>query len=136
MVWQKLEICDFDDVPLLWPRLRQAEYQLQESYFSVLVKKEQLEEKMRGIREMKCRAVTCKKVVLAVAHRPAATAASNKLVFGFFPLQCSYTYFKPADRCVELNHDLRWHDAVKRFFRCPCGQRAIALDRLPNKHCG
>lgn len=40
----------------------QAEYQLQERYFNVLVKKEQLEEKMRGIREMKCRAVTCRKV--------------------------------------------------------------------------
>lgn len=36
---------------------------------------------------------------------------------------------------MEQNHDLRWHDAVKRFFKCPCGQRAIALDRLPNKHC-
>lgn len=43
--------------------LRQAEYQLQESYFNILVKKEQMEEKMRGIREMKCRAVTCKKVI-------------------------------------------------------------------------
>ncbi|XP_045928561.1 protein MCM10 homolog [Micropterus dolomieu] len=89
--------------------LQAAEYQLQERYFDALVKKEQLEEKMKGIREMKCRAVTCKK--------------------------CSYTYFKPADRCVEQNHDLRWHDAMKRFFKCPCGQRAIALDRLPNKHC-
>ncbi|XP_044042345.1 protein MCM10 homolog isoform X2 [Siniperca chuatsi] len=89
--------------------LQAAEYQLQERYFDALVKKEQMEEKMKGIREMKCRAVTCKK--------------------------CSYTYFKPADRCVEQNHDLRWHDAMKRFFKCPCGQRAIALDRLPNKHC-
>ncbi|KAK2858790.1 hypothetical protein Q5P01_003410 [Channa striata] len=89
--------------------LQAAEYQLQERYFDALVKKEQMEEKMKGIREMKCRAVTCKK--------------------------CSYTYFKPADRCVEENHDLRWHDAVKRFFKCPCGQRAIALDRLPHKHC-
>lgn len=52
-----------------------------------------------------------------------------------FCLQCNYTYFKPADRCVEQNHHLRWHDATKRFFKCPCGQRAIALDRLPNKHC-
>uniref|UniRef100_A0A3P8UEL7 Protein MCM10 homolog n=1 Tax=Amphiprion percula TaxID=161767 RepID=A0A3P8UEL7_AMPPE len=82
---------------------------LQERYFNALVKKEQMEENMRGIREMKCRAVTCRK--------------------------CSYTYFKPADRCVEENHDLRWHDALKRFFKCPCGQRAIALDRLPHKHC-
>ncbi|KAL6117022.1 mcm10 [Pungitius sinensis] len=90
--------------------LQAAEYQLQESYFDPLVKKEQMEEKMKAIREMKCRAVTCKK--------------------------CSYTYFKPADRCVEENHNLRWHDATKRFFKCPCGQRAIALDRLPNKTCG
>ncbi|KAM3587519.1 uncharacterized protein V6R79_007873 [Siganus canaliculatus] len=89
--------------------LQAAEYQLQERYFDVLVKKEQMEEKMKGIREMKCRAVTCKK--------------------------CNYTYFKPADRCVEQNHELRWHDAVKRFFKCACGQRAIALDRLPHKHC-
>ncbi|XP_029969373.1 protein MCM10 homolog [Salarias fasciatus] len=89
--------------------LQAAEYQLQERYFDALVKKEQMEEKMRGVREMKCRAVTCRK--------------------------CSYTYFKPADRCVAENHDLRWHDALKRFFRCPCGQRAIALDRLPHKHC-
>ncbi|KAG8005804.1 Protein MCM10-like protein, partial [Nibea albiflora] len=89
--------------------LQAEEYQIQERYFNALVKKEQMEEKMKGIREMKCRAVTCKK--------------------------CSYTYFKPADRCVEQNHDLRWHDAMKRFFKCPCGQRAIALDRLPNKHC-
>ncbi|XP_056131836.1 protein MCM10 homolog [Lampris incognitus] len=89
--------------------LQAAEYQLQERYFAALVKKEQMEEKMQGIREMKCRAVTCRK--------------------------CKYTYFKPADRCVGENHDLRWHDAVKRFFKCPCGQRAIALDRLPHKHC-
>ncbi|XP_040886150.1 protein MCM10 homolog isoform X3 [Toxotes jaculatrix] len=89
--------------------LQAAEYQLQERYFDALVKKEQMEEKMKDIREMKCRAVTCKK--------------------------CRYTYFKPADRCVEENHDLRWHDALKRFFKCPCGQRAIALDRLPHKHC-
>ncbi|KAK5849109.1 hypothetical protein PBY51_008777 [Eleginops maclovinus] len=89
--------------------LQAAEYQMQESYFDPLVKKEQMEEKMKGIREMKCRAVTCRK--------------------------CKYTYFKPADRCVEENHDLRWHDATKRFFKCPCGQRSIALDRLPNQHC-
>ncbi|XP_075868239.1 protein MCM10 homolog isoform X1 [Nelusetta ayraudi] len=89
--------------------LQAEEYQLQEKYFDVLVKKEQMEEKMKGVREMKCRAVSCKK--------------------------CDYTYFKPADRCVEQNHDLRWHDAVKRFFKCPCGHRAIALDRLPHKHC-
>ncbi|XP_024912963.1 protein MCM10 homolog [Cynoglossus semilaevis] len=89
--------------------LQAAEYQLQERYFDALVKKEQMEEKMKSVREMKCRAVTCK--------------------------NCNYTFFKPADRCVEENHQLHWLDAVKRFFRCPCGQRAIALDRLPHQHC-
>ncbi|XP_061922620.1 protein MCM10 homolog isoform X2 [Entelurus aequoreus] len=89
--------------------LEAAEYQLQERYFDALVKKEQMEDKMRNIREMKCRAVSCK--------------------------ECKYTYFKPADRCVADNHPLHWHDAKKRFFKCPCGQRAIALDRLPHKHC-
>uniref|UniRef100_A0A8C8FS61 Protein MCM10 homolog n=1 Tax=Oncorhynchus tshawytscha TaxID=74940 RepID=A0A8C8FS61_ONCTS len=89
--------------------LQAAEYQQQESYFDPLVKKEAMEDKMRNIREQKCRAVSCKK--------------------------CKYTYFKPADRCVEEKHELLWHDATKRFFKCPCGQRAIALDRLPHKHC-
>uniref|UniRef100_A0A4W5N6J4 Protein MCM10 homolog n=1 Tax=Hucho hucho TaxID=62062 RepID=A0A4W5N6J4_9TELE len=89
--------------------LQAAEYQQQERYFDPLVKKEAMEDKMRNIREQKCRAVSCKK--------------------------CKYTYFKPADRCVEEKHELQWHDATKRFFKCPCGQRAIALDRLPHKHC-
>lgn len=40
----------------------QAEAELQELYFEPLVKKEQLEEKMRNIKEVKCRVVTCKTV--------------------------------------------------------------------------
>ncbi|KAL4660306.1 hypothetical protein GN956_G429 [Arapaima gigas] len=89
--------------------LQAAEVQIQKEYFDPLVKKEQIEEKMRNIREMKCRAVTCK--------------------------TCNYTYFKPLDRCVQDKHEYNWHDAVKRFFKCPCGQRSISLDRLPHKHC-
>ncbi|XP_040199341.1 protein MCM10 homolog [Rana temporaria] len=89
--------------------LKEAEADLQEQYFEPLVKKEQLEEKMRGIREQKCRAVTCK--------------------------TCKYTHYKPLDTCVSENHDFHWHDAVKRFFKCPCGNRTISLDRLPKKPC-
>lgn len=33
-----------------------------QDYFEPLVQKEKLEEKMKSIREMKCRAVTCKTV--------------------------------------------------------------------------
>lgn len=40
----------------------QAEAELQKSYFEPLVKKEQMEEKMRNIREVKCQVVTCRTV--------------------------------------------------------------------------
>ncbi|XP_075064755.1 protein MCM10 homolog [Mixophyes fleayi] len=89
--------------------LKEAEAEIQEQYFEPLVKKEQLEEKMRSIKEQKCRAVTCR--------------------------TCKYTHYKLLDTCVNENHDFHWHDAVKRFFKCPCGNRAISLDRLPRKHC-
>lgn len=89
--------------------LKEAEAELQKSYFEPLVKKEQMEEKMRAIREVKCRVVTCRK--------------------------CAYTHFKPLETCVSEQHNLHWHDGVKRFFKCPCGNRTISLDKLPNKHC-
>ncbi|XP_069084775.1 protein MCM10 homolog [Pleurodeles waltl] len=89
--------------------VKEAEAEQQERYFEPLVKKEQMEEKMRNIKEQKCRAVSCK--------------------------TCNYTHFKPLESCVAQNHDYKWHDAVKRFFKCSCGNRTISLDRLPNKHC-
>ncbi|XP_065121752.1 protein MCM10 homolog [Paramisgurnus dabryanus] len=91
----------------------EIEEKAMQEYFEPLVQKEKMEEKMKSIREMKCRAVTCK--------------------------NCKYTHFKPADRCVEEKHDYHWHDAVKRFFKCPCGQRKICLARMPHgacSHCG
>lgn len=89
--------------------LKEAEAELQECYFEPLVKKEQMEEKMRSIREVKCRVVTCK--------------------------TCAYTHFKPLETCISEQHDYHWHDGLKRFFKCPCGNRSISLDRLPKKHC-
>lgn len=89
--------------------IKEAEAEMQELYFEPLVKKEQMEEKMRNIKEVKCRVVTCK--------------------------TCAYTHFKPSDTCVSEQHDYHWHDGVKRFFKCPCGSRCISLDRLPKKHC-
>nr|2KWQ_A Chain A, Protein MCM10 homolog [Xenopus laevis] len=64
---------------------------------------------MQSIREQSCRVVTCK--------------------------TCKYTHFKPKETCVSENHDFHWHNGVKRFFKCPCGNRTISLDRLPKKHC-
>ncbi|KAM9467704.1 protein MCM10 homolog [Clarias gariepinus] len=87
----------------------EVEEKAMQDYFEPLVQKEKLEEKMKSIREMKCRAVTCK--------------------------TCKYTHFKPAERCVEEKHDYHWHDAIKRFFKCPCGQRKISLSRFPTTAC-
>ncbi|XP_077025517.1 protein MCM10 homolog isoform X2 [Tamandua tetradactyla] len=89
--------------------LKEAEAELQERYFEPLVIKEQMEEKMKSIREVKCRVVTCR--------------------------TCAYTHFKPLETCMAEQHDYHWHDASKRFFKCPCGNRSISLDRLPKKHC-
>ncbi|KAK2495604.1 hypothetical protein MC885_001431, partial [Smutsia gigantea] len=89
--------------------LKEAEAELQEQYFEPLVEKEQMEEKMRNIQEVKCRVVTCK--------------------------TCAYTHFKPLETCIGQQHDYHWHDGIKRFFKCPCGNRSISLDRLPRKHC-
>ncbi|KAF4079705.1 hypothetical protein AMELA_G00181290 [Ameiurus melas] len=87
----------------------EVEEKAMQDYFEPLVQKEKLEEKMKSIRELKCRAVTCK--------------------------TCKYTHFKPAERCIEEKHDYHWHDAVKRFFKCPCGQRKISLSRFPTAAC-
>ncbi|XP_026887887.2 protein MCM10 homolog [Electrophorus electricus] len=87
----------------------EMEEKAMQDYFEPLVQKEKLEEKMKSIREMKCRAVTCR--------------------------TCKYTHFKPAERCVQEKHDYHWHDAVKRFFRCSCGQRKISLGRFPSTAC-
>ncbi|XP_013928245.1 PREDICTED: protein MCM10 homolog [Thamnophis sirtalis] len=89
--------------------LKEFEAEMQERYFEPLVKKEQMEDKMRNIREMKCRVATCK--------------------------TCNYTYFKLLDSCVAEGHAYHWHNGVKRFFKCACGNRAISLDKLPQKHC-
>ncbi|XP_058046437.1 protein MCM10 homolog [Ahaetulla prasina] len=89
--------------------LKEFEAEMQERYFEPLVKKEQMEEKMRSIREVKCRVATCK--------------------------TCNYTYFKLLDSCVAEGHAYHWHNGVKRFFKCACGNRAISLDKLPKKHC-
>ncbi|XP_070611160.1 protein MCM10 homolog isoform X2 [Erythrolamprus reginae] len=89
--------------------LEEFEAEMQERYFEPLVKKEQMEEKMRSIREVKCRVATCK--------------------------TCNYTYFKLLDSCVAEGHNYHWHNGVKRFFKCVCGNRAISLDKLPKKHC-
>ncbi|XP_042562058.1 protein MCM10 homolog isoform X2 [Clupea harengus] len=87
----------------------EMEVKVMQDYFEPLVQKEQMEEKMKSIKEQKCRAITCK--------------------------SCKYTHFKPADRCIQENHDYHWHDAHKRFFKCPCGQRKISLARIPNMAC-
>lgn len=63
------------------------------------------------------------------------TNMTNIRIMRHSVLQCKYTHFKPAERCVEEKHDYHWHDAVKRFFKCPCGQRKISLSRFPTAAC-
>ncbi|XP_035911125.1 protein MCM10 homolog [Anopheles stephensi] len=82
----------------------------QEQYFKSLERKEAMEEKMLNTFKMPCKAVSC--------------------------AQCKYIAFSAADRCKADGHQLRVHDAEKRFFRCAdCGNRTVSLFRIPKVSC-
>ncbi|KAK8777099.1 hypothetical protein V5799_029554 [Amblyomma americanum] len=86
------------------------EQEQEEQYFSVLEKKEQLEEKMLSVTEIQCDVVSCKK--------------------------CNYTAHQASDLCKKENHALRHHKAMKRFFRCKdCSQRTATFCKVPAYSC-
>ncbi|KFB39179.1 AGAP008723-PA-like protein [Anopheles sinensis] len=86
------------------------ENEQQEEYFKTLERKEAMEEKMLNTFKVACKAVSCR--------------------------QCKYIAFSAADRCKTEGHQLRVHDAEKRFFRCAdCGGRTVSLFRIPKVSC-
>lgn len=86
------------------------EIERHEKYFSVLEKKEAMEEKMLNTTKVACKAVIC--------------------------LTCKYVALSAADRCKEERHPLKIKDAEKRFFKCgDCGNRTISLHRIPKISC-
>ncbi|XP_058120203.1 protein MCM10 homolog [Anopheles ziemanni] len=86
------------------------ENEQQEEYFKTLERKEAMEEKMLNTFKVACKAVSCR--------------------------QCKYIAFSAADRCKSEGHQLRVHDAEKRFFRCAdCGGRTVSLFRIPKVSC-
>jgi len=51
-------------------------------------------------------------------------------------VQCKYTAEKRSDRCVSEGHNVKVHNALKRFFKCKdCGQRTTSLNKLPKAAC-
>ncbi|XP_050077023.1 protein MCM10 homolog [Anopheles maculipalpis] len=82
----------------------------QEQYIKSLERKEAMEEKMLNTFKVPCKAVSC--------------------------TQCKYIAFSAADRCKAEGHQLRVHEAEKRFFRCAdCGNRTVSLFRIPKVSC-
>ena len=70
----------------------------QDKYFNNLERKENMEEKMMNTKELACKAVTC--------------------------LKCKYVAFSAAEICKKERHELKVHDAMKRFYKCgDCGFR-------------
>lgn len=91
-------------------QLDYLEQEEEEQYFSVLEKKEQLEEKMLSVTEIQCDVVSCKR--------------------------CNYTAHQASDLCKKENHALRHHKAMKRFFRCKdCSQRTATFCKVPAYSC-
>ncbi|KAM7439404.1 minichromosome maintenance-related protein [Porites harrisoni] len=93
----------------------EAENEREEKYFNELEKKEQLEDKMKTITEIKVNVVSCK--------------------------QCNYVAESASQRCYKENHTLKHFKTLKKFFACKeCKQRTIAygkpLPKDPCKNCG
>lgn len=79
-------------------------------YFSILEKKEMLEEKMLSVTEVQCDVVSCRK--------------------------CNYTAQQASDLCKKEGHALKHHKATKRFFRCKdCSHRTVTFARVPAHSC-
>ncbi|CAN7989435.1 unnamed protein product, partial [Ixodes hexagonus] len=91
-------------------QLDDLETEKQMQYFSVLEKKEQLEEKMLSVKEIQCDVVSCK--------------------------ICKYTAHQASDLCKKESHPLKHHKAIKRFFKCKsCSHRTTTFGRVPAQSC-
>ncbi|CAL8072045.1 unnamed protein product [Orchesella dallaii] len=78
--------------------------------FSLLEKKEALENKLLNTFSIETNAVMCR--------------------------QCKYVALSQSDFCKEQMHQVRVVKAKKRFFKCKdCGNRTMSLDRLPKHSC-
>lgn len=82
------------------------------SYFEKLETQEKIDEKLSNIKNREVRAVTCP--------------------------TCNYTYFSQSDYCKKLNHTVKRHMSVQRFFKCKiCSNKMNTLDKLyPISACG
>ncbi len=81
-----------------------------ERRLDALERKEAMEEKMVGTKELETRAVTCK--------------------------ECNYTSFSQSELCRGRGHRVRRIAAAKRFFECrDCKKRTVSLDRYPKSAC-
>lgn len=81
------------------------------SYLDRLEQKEQVDNKLASIRTQEVKVVTC-----AI---------------------CSYTYFSQSEFCRNKKHEVKWHTAVQRYFKCKvCNKRTFTLNKLcPNNSC-
>ncbi|XP_048576356.1 protein MCM10 homolog isoform X2 [Nematostella vectensis] len=96
-------------------QVEEAQAERQEQYFSSLEKKEQLEDKLKSIKEIIVKVYCCKK--------------------------CDYVAESASDICFKENHPLKQTKAPKRFFSCKnCKQRTISygarMPKLTCKNCG
>ncbi|XP_067025382.1 protein MCM10 homolog isoform X2 [Acropora muricata] len=96
--------------------VREAEAEREEKYFHELEKKEQLEDKMKTIMEIKVKVVFCK--------------------------QCNYVAESASKLCFKENHKLKHLKTLKKFFVCKdCKQRSVTygaapIPKHPCRNCG
>lgn len=82
-----------------------VESEAEERYFHKLEKKESYERRLENVKELKVKVVTC--------------------------ADCQYTAVAQSDHCKLKQHQVTFHQAVKRFFSCKnCQTRTFSFNNL------
>lgn len=105
--------------------LMQGEREREEEYFNYLEKKENIEEKMASIKELRVNVVQCREVCLIAYNICTCMPNSTFHVF----VQCNYTAESQSELCRKEQHHICRFKATKRCFQCKgCHERCFTYN--------
>lgn len=113
----------------------QEEREREEEYFDYLEKKENIEEKMASLKELRVNVVQCK----TVSNKINDNYTDNFLIN--LQLQCKYIAESQSELCKKEQHRICRFKAVKKCFQCRgCHERCFAYNAPfptdPCRRCG
>ena len=114
----------------------QEEREREEEYFDYLEKKENIEEKMASLKELRVNVVQCK----TVSKKMINVICWNNFLF-YLQSQCKYIAESQSELCKKEQHRICRFKAVKKCFQCRgCRERRFAYNvpfpTDPCRRCG